>query len=67
MAKQLIKDFYGRVIGSIDDRGDKQIGKDFYGKVVGTYYPSSNLTKDFYGKIVGKGNLLSGLIMSAKK
>lgn len=67
MAKELIKDFYGKIMGSIEDRGDKQIAKDFYGKIVGTYYPSSNLTKDFYGKIVGKGNLLAGLILSSKK
>lgn len=67
MDKQLIKDFYGKIIGSIEDRGDIQIAKDFYGKVLGTYYKSSNLTKDFYGKIIGRGNLLSGLIFSAKK
>ena len=66
MAKELIKDFYGKVLGSVEDRGNTIIAKDFYGAVVGTYYKDKNITKDFYGRIVCKGDGTAGLIMSAK-
>lgn len=67
MTKEVIKDFYGKVMGTIETDGNKQIAKDFYGKVLGTYDSSSNITKDFYGKIVGRGNLLAGLLFSNKR
>ena len=28
--KELVKDFYGRIIGSIETQGTKQIARDFY-------------------------------------
>ena len=57
--KENIKDFYGRVIGTIITKpnGDKVI-KDFYGRVKGTYIKKSNYTKDFYGRVVGEGDTL---------
>ena len=67
MAKQLIKDFYGRILGSIEDQGNKQIARDFYGRILGTYTQSDDMTRDFYGRIVMRGNGLMGLIMGAKK
>ena len=61
--KEIIKDFYGRAIGTIITKpnGDKVI-KDFYGRVKGTYIKKSNYTKDFYGRVVGKGDLLASLL-----
>lgn len=61
--KEIIKDFYGRAIGTIITKpnGDKVI-KDFYGRVKGTYIKRSNYTKDFYGRVVGKGDLLASLL-----
>lgn len=67
MAKEPVRDFYGKILGYIETNGNKQTARDFYGKILGTYDSSSNVTRDFYGKILGKGNLLSGLIFSKKK
>lgn len=62
MAKELVKDFYNRVIGSMDDVGDEIIARDFYNRVLGYYRKQENITQDFYRRVIGKGNLLSGLI-----
>lgn len=61
--KIYIKDFYHRVIGSIeeDSRGNK-IARDFYQRVVGKYEKSRNLTFDFYNRVVGRGDMLTSLI-----
>lgn len=54
---EVIRDFYGRIIGKIDtlDNGDR-IAKDFYGRIVGKYIKSMNVTRDFYGRIIAKGD-----------
>lgn len=67
MARQTIKDFYGKIIGSIeeDSMGNK-IAKDFYGKILGRFDKAQNVTKDFYGKIIGTGDLTSALIWQAQ-
>lgn len=67
MAKEYVKDFYGRIMGSIETRGTKQTARDFYGRILGTYNSSDNFTRDFYGRVLTKGNTLVGLIYSAKK
>lgn len=61
--KENIKDFYGRVIGTIETKsnGDKII-KDFYGRVKGTYIKKYDLTKDFYGRPIGNGDQLMSLL-----
>lgn len=63
MIKNYIRNFYGQILGSIeeDNKGNK-IGRDFYGRIVGRYDKSLNVTRDFYGRIVGKGDMLSALI-----
>ena len=63
-----IKDFYGKIIGWIDEdaNGDK-IAKDFYGKILGKYRKSTNKTYDFYGKIISNGDTTSGLIWGNRK
>ena len=63
MAKDYIRDFYGRVIGSYEDMPDgKIVLRDFYGKILGKYDPKENKTRDFYGRIVGQGNTLARLL-----
>ena len=44
MAKQVLKDFYGRIIGSLETNEDKNpmvngdvIARDFYNRIVGYY------------------------------
>lgn len=60
--RELIKDFYGKVIGSIETQGTKQIARDFYGRIVGRYDSADNRTRDFYGRILTTGNTLMGLL-----
>lgn len=62
MAKEFIKDFYGRVLGTVETIGTKQVVKDFYGKVVATYDTKDNFTRDFYGRVVSKGNTAVGML-----
>lgn len=63
----LIKDYYGRIIGRIetDMSTNIQTAKDYYFRVLGRYYPRENVTKDFYNRVVGRGNQLTGLIFQA--
>lgn len=66
MGSTSIKDFYGRVIGYIeeDSQGNK-IVKDFYRRIIGRYEKKQNVTKNFYGQIVAKGDICSSLIFQA--
>ena len=61
--KIYVKDFYHRIMGTIeeDDEGNK-IARDFYKRIVGKYKKKSNLTYDFYNRIVGGGDILTSLI-----
>ena len=38
--REPVKDFYGRVLGWIDDQGDKIVATDFYGRRLGVYVGS---------------------------
>ncbi len=60
--RETIKDFYGKILGYIDDEGSRKVAKNFYGKILGYYYIKDDVTKDFYGKILSHGNILSSLI-----
>ena len=55
--KVQIKDFYGKILGTIEtlSNGDKII-RDFYGKILGRYDKRMDLTRDFYGRIVARGD-----------
>ena len=68
MEKEYIKDFYGRILGSIttDDKGNKTI-KDFYGRILGYYNKDRNITTDFYHRVVGRGDQSSSLIFNKDK
>lgn len=67
MAKEYIKDFYGKVIGYLETQGTKTIARDFYGKVLGSYDSKDNFTRDFYGKVVSRGNTVVGLLYKNQK
>ena len=62
-SKEMIYDFYGKIIGSIvtQPNGDK-IAYDFYGKNLGRYSKQFNRTYDFYGRIVATGDTTSALV-----
>ena len=61
--KQVIRDFYGKILGSIEtDTLGNKIVRDFYGKILGRYNKKQNITRDFYGKIVAKGDHSAMLI-----
>ena len=63
-----IKDFYGRIVGSVEDKpnGDK-IYKDFYGRIVAKYEKSRDITKDFYGRIISNGDTGTSFLFVNKK
>ena len=67
MARTTIKDFYGRIIGSLEDYPDKIVAKDFYGKILGYYDKIQKVTKDFYGRIISTGDTSSALIWQANE
>ena len=68
MKRMIIKDFYGRMLGTIEQyaNGD-ETGKDFYGRVVARYDKSKGITTDFYGRMVATGNVVSSFIFTPNK
>jgi len=67
MARETIKDFYGKIIGSLETQANGDvIAKDFYGKILGRYCKAQNVTKDFFGRIIATGNIASSLIWQAQ-
>lgn len=63
MEKETIRDFYGRILGTVTTENDgSKIARDFYGRIVGRYDKSCNVTRDFYGRVVATGDRVSGLI-----
>ena len=66
MAREQIKDFYGKILGSLETQpnGDV-IARDFYGKILGRWDKKMDVTKDFFGKIISRGNVVSGLVWEA--
>ena len=63
MNEEIIKDFYGRIIGYIQTQpnGDKTV-RDFYRRILGSYNKATNTTRDFYGRIVARGDQSSMLL-----
>ena len=63
MEKEYIRNFYGRVLGTIEtDMRGNRIARDFYGKVVATYNKQSNKTQDFYGRVISTGDTTAAQI-----
>lgn len=67
MAKELIRNFGGKILGSLETNGTKTIARDFYGRILGTYDTHDNKTRDFYGRILSQGNTVVGLIYQNEK
>ena len=65
MAKELIRNFTGTIIGSYETmpNGDIVV-RDFYGKNLGKYDRQLDVTRDFYGKVVAQGNAIGMLLSS---
>ena len=60
MAREVVKDFYGRIIGSIEKLADGS-------KILGRYDKKQGVTKDFYGRIIGTGDATSKLVWDSVK
>lgn len=67
MEKEYIRDFYGKIIGSVetDNKGNQTL-RNFHGRILGYYDKQNNVTRDFYKKIVGRGNILTSLLYKGK-
>ena len=65
--KITLRDFYGRIIGYIeeDSKGNKTV-RDFYGRILGYYDKAADVTRDFYKKIIARGDQSSALIYKGK-
>lgn len=63
MAREAIKDFYGKMLGFIETKpnGD-QVITDFNGRMLGFYRAGPDHITDFNGRILGRGNLLMTLL-----
>lgn len=66
MAKEFVKDFYGRILGSTEESGNKIFARDFYNRILGWYDKDTNTTRDFNGRIISKGNTAISLIFKGK-
>ena len=60
---QTIRDFYGRVLGYVEDDGQGNCtAYDFYRRVLGRYSKSLDSTQDFYGRVLARGNITTALV-----
>ena len=61
--KEIIRDFYGKIIGYIETQpnGDKVV-RDFGGVILGYYRKSQDVTTTFMGQIVAKGDCCGMLL-----
>ena len=66
MTSQTIKDFYGKILGYIEEdlQGNK-VAYDFYRRILGKYNKRENKTRDFYGRILSNGDITSSLVYNA--
>lgn len=66
MQKQVIKDFYGRILGYIEeDKQGNKIAYDFYRRILGRYFKQENRTRNFYGVILANGDITSSLVYNS--
>ena len=63
MTKDIIRDFYGRIIGYIEtDNNGNKIVRDFYRRVLGRYDKKHDVTRDFYNRIIARGDQSASLL-----
>lgn len=62
MSKEYIRDFSGRVLGSVetDAKGNK-VTRDFSGMILNKYDARHNVTRTFSGRVIAKGDISSSL------
>lgn len=66
MAREQIKDYYGKILGSLETQANGDIiARDFYGAILGRWDKKMDVTKDFFGKIIARGNVVAGLVWEA--
>ena len=64
--KQLIRDFAGRILGSVETEvNGNKIVRDFYGRLLGKYDKRADVTRDKYGRIVARGDQC-GILISTR-
>lgn len=63
MAKEYVKEFSGKIIGSIETlpNGDK-IVRDFYNVILGKYDKAFDVTRKFNGQIIARGDQAAMLL-----
>ena len=60
--REPIKLLNGRIIGYIDDQGDRMVATDIAGRILGYYNKRNNTTTDIAGRILAYGNILAAFI-----
>ena len=62
MNRQELRDGSYRLLGWLEQVGDRIEARDYTGQLRGWYEPRSDQTRDRSGALVGTGNMLSSLI-----
>ena len=63
MTEQKIRDFYGRIVGTLEtDSQGNVTARDFYGRIKGKYQKYDDTTRDFYNRVISKGNTVASLL-----
>lgn len=62
-SRETIRDFYGSIVGYLDDEGREIVARSFSGRILGRYIKSDNTTRDFEGRILYKGNMAAALLV----
>lgn len=64
MAKELIRSFGGKYLGSIETKpnGDVVV-TSWGGKIIATYSKKENVTRNFYGVKIANGNVAAGFLL----
>lgn len=66
--KQWIRDYAGRVLGSVEtESSGNKIIRDQYGRVLGKYDKRADVTRDLYGRVVAKGDQSAMLITRPRR
>lgn len=70
MKRELIKDYYGKILGSIEtDTSGNKVAKDYFGLILGFYDKKSDTTQDRLRHIIARGDSVVSLVFqhAAKK
>ena len=62
MAKEVIRDFSGKIIAFVEDDPNRKSVRSFDGRLIGWYDKRTGITYEFNGRIVAKGDATGMLI-----